>query len=225
MNMAAIFARVLYRDLKLAWRGRTEPLLTLAFFVLTGCLFAFGTGADTDQLRMLAPGIIWVTTLLAVLLSMHRVFARDYADGTLEQILLSPEPATLLVLAKILAHWIATGLPVIVITPALGLLFDMEYGVMGILICTLLLGTPLLVLLGAVGVALTLGLRGGGVLLAILVLPLFVPVLIFGSGAVEAYRAAIGAQAHLLLLASGLLLGLALVPIACVTALRISLDS
>lgn len=225
MSMGRIFLGVLFRDLKLVWLRRTEPLLTLAFFVLTGVLFAVGTGADTEQLRMLAPGIIWVTTLLAVFLSIHHVFALDYADGTLEQMLLSPEPTSLLVLAKILAHWIATGFPVILVSPVLGLLFDMEYGVIGILVCTLLLGTPILMLVGAVGAALTLGLRGSGLLQAILVLPLFVPVLIFGSGAVAAYRAVLDVQDHLFLLAAGLLLGLVLAPIACASALKISLDS
>ena len=199
-------------------------LVTLAFFVVVVCLFPFGVGAETNLLRAIAPGVLWVAALLATLLSLHRLFAQDHADGTLEQLLLSPEPTVLWVVAKILAHWVATGLPLVVVAPALAMLFDVEQGALGILILSLTLGTPILALLGAVGAALTLGLRGGGMLLALLVLPLFVPVLIFGAGAVEAELSGTGAAAHLLLLGGGLAGALALAPWACAAALRISTE-
>jgi len=218
------FGAVLRRDLLLAWRGRADVLVTLAFFVVVVCLFPFGVGAETNQLRSIAPGVLWVAALLATLLSLHRLFAQDHADGTLEQLLLSPEPTVLWVVAKILAHWIATGLPLVLVAPALAMLFDVDEGALGILILSLTLGTPILALLGAVGAALTLGLRGGGMLLALLVLPLFVPVLIFGAGAVDAHLSGTGADAHILLLGGGLLGALALAPIACAAALRIAVD-
>lgn len=218
------FAAVLGRDMLLAWRGRADVLVTLAFFVVVVCLFPFGVGAEPNQLRAIAPGVLWVAALLSTLLSLHRLFAQDHADGTLEQLLLSPEPTVLWVTAKICAHWIATGLPVVVIAPGLALLFDVEQGALGVLILSLLLGTPVLALLGAVGAALTLGLRGGGMLLALLVLPLFVPVLIFGAGAVDAHLSGAGAEAHLLLLGGGLLAALALAPFACAGALRIAVE-
>lgn len=218
------FSAVLGRDLLLAWRGRADVLVTLAFFVVVVCLFPFGVGAEPNQLRAIAPGVLWVAALLSTLLSLHRLFAQDHADGTLEQLLLSPEPTVLWVVAKISAHWIATGLPLVVVAPGLALLFDVEQGALGVLILSLALGTPILALLGAVGAALTLGLRGGGMLLALLVLPLFVPVLIFGAGAVDAHLSGSGAQAHLLLLGGGLLAALALAPLACAAALRIAVE-
>lgn len=218
------FAAVLGRDLLLAWRGRADVLVTLAFFVVVVCLFPFGVGAEPNQLRAIAPGVLWVAALLSTLLSLHRLFAQDHADGTLEQLLLTPEPTVLWVVAKICAHWIATGLPLVIVAPGLALLFDVEQGALGVLVLSLALGTPILALLGAVGAALTLGLRGGGMLLALLVLPLFVPVLIFGAGAVDSYLSGSGAQAHLLLLGGGLLGSLALAPLACAAALRIAVE-
>ena len=218
------FAAVLNRDLLLAWRGRADVLVTLAFFVVVVCLFPFGVGAEPNQLRAIAPGVLWVAALLSTLLSLHRLFAQDHADGTLEQLLLSPEPTVLWVVSKISAHWIATGFPLVVAGPALALLFDVEQSALGVLVLSLALGTPILALLGAVGAALTLGLRGGGMLLALLVLPLFVPVLIFGAGAVDAHLSGSGAAAHLLLLGGGLLGALALAPIACAAALRIAIE-
>ena len=194
------------------------------FFVVVSSLFPLSLKPDPDTLRLLAPGVLWVAALLACLLSLHRLFAQDYADGTLEQLLLSREPAALWVMAKVLAFWISTGLPVIAIAPAMALLLDLEQGGLMVLILSLALGTPILALLGAVGAALTLGLRGGGMLLALLVLPLFVPVLIFGAGAVEAELSGTGAVTHLLLLGGGLAGALALVPVACAAALRISTD-
>jgi heme exporter protein B len=218
------FVAVLRRDLMLAWRGRADVLVTLAFFVVVVCLFPFGVGPETNQLRAIAPGVLWVAALLSTLLSLHRLFAQDHADGTLEQLLLSPEPTPLWVTAKVLSHWIVTGLPLVIAAPGLALLFDVEQGALGVLTLSLALGTPILALLGAVGAALTLGLRGGGVLLALLVLPLFVPVLIFGAGAVDAHLGGTGAEAHLLLLGGGLLGALALAPFACAAALRIAIE-
>jgi len=218
------FAAVLRRDLLLAWRGRADVLVTLAFFVVVVCLFPFGVGPEPNQLRAIAPGVLWVAALLATLLSLHRLFAQDHADGTLEQLLLTPEPTVLWVTAKVAAHWIATGLPLVLAAPGLALLFDVEQGALPILTLSLALGTPILALLGAVGAALTLGLRGGGMLLALLVLPLFVPVLIFGAGAVDAHLSGSGADAQLLLLGGGLLATLALAPFACAAALRIALE-
>ncbi|HLW05501.1 MAG TPA: heme exporter protein CcmB [Azoarcus sp.] len=221
---SGIFFAVLRRDLLLAWRGRADVLVTIAFFVVVVSLFPFGIGAEVNQLRAIGPGVLWVAALLSTLLSLHRLFARDHADGTLEQLLLSPDPAALWVMAKIVAHWIVTGLPLVVVAPALALWFDVEQGVLGVLTVSLALGTPILALIGAIGAALTLGLRGGGVLLALLVLPLYVPVLIFGAGAVEAELGGIGASAHLLLLGGGLLGALALAPWACAAALRIAVE-
>ncbi len=222
--MLNTFLAVLSRDLLLAWRARADVLVTLGFFVIVACLFPFGIGAEPNQLRAIAPGVLWVAALLASLLSVQRLFAQDYADGTLEQLLLSPEPAVVWVLAKILAYWLATSLPLVLLAPGLGLLYDMQGEAMGVLAASLALGTPILSLLGAVGAALTLGLRGGGMLLALLVLPLFVPVLVFGAGAVDAQLAGSGAQAHLLLLGGGALAALALAPWACAAALRIALE-
>lgn len=222
--MLSTFVAVLRRDLLLAWRGRADVLVTLAFFVIVVCLFPFGVGAEPNQLRAIAPGIVWVAALLACLLSLHRIFTQDHLDGTLEQLLLSSEPAVLWVTAKILAFWLSTGLPVVIVAPGLALLLDLEAQALPVLVASLALGTPVLALLGAVGAALTLGLRGGGMLLALLVLPLFVPVLIFGAGAVDAELSGVGAAAQLLLLGGGLTGALALTPWACVAALRISTD-
>ena len=222
--MLSVFGEVLRRDLLLAWRNRADVLVTLAFFTIVAFLFPFGVGAEPNQLRGIAPGVLWVAALLATLLSLHRLFAQDHSDGVLEQLLLSPEPAVLWVLAKVLAHWLRTALPLIVAAPALALLFEMEQSATRVLILSLALGTPVLSLLGAVGAALTLGLRGGGMLLALLVFPLFVPILIFGAGAVDAHLAGTGAAAHFLLLGGASLGALALAPWACTAALRIAVE-
>ena len=222
--MLSTFLAVLRRDLLLAWRGRADVLVTLAFFIIVVCLFPFGVGAEPNLLRAIAPGVLWVAALLACLLSLHRLFAQDYADGTLEQLLLSREPAALWVMAKVLAFWISTGLPVIAIAPAMALLLDLEQGGLTVLILSLALGTPILALLGAVGAALTLGLHNGGMLLALLVLPLFVPVLIFGAGAVDATVSGLGPQAHLSLLGALALGGVFFAPWPTAAALRVALE-
>lgn len=220
-----MFFTLLRRDLLLAWRARADVLVSLAFFVIVACLFPFGVGSDTPLLTAIGPGVLWVTALLSVLLSLNRLFAQDFVDGTLEQWLLSATPAPLWAAAKILAHWASTGLPLVIISPLLAVLYDLPAQALPVLALSLLLGTPILALLGAVGAALTLGLRSGGVLIALLVLPLFVPVLIFGAGAVQAVADGLSPTPWLLLLGAGDLAALALAPFACAAALRLAVES
>jgi heme exporter protein B len=212
------------RDLLLAFRRRSDVFNTLVFFIIVVSLFPLGVGPEPNQLRAMAPGVIWVAALLASMLALNRLFAADFADGTLEQMALSPEPLFLLVMAKVLAHWLVAGLPLVLIAPVLGIQFDMPADAIVVMAASLVLGTPVLSLIGAVGAALTLGVRGGGVLVALLVLPLYVPVLVFGAGAVVASSAGFSAQAHLLLIGASLALSLVLSPWATAMALRISLD-
>ena len=212
------------RDLLAALRRRADVVTTLIFFVIVASLFPLGVGPETALLRMLGPGVVWVAALLASMLALGRLFASDHADGTLEQLTLAPQPLSLLVLAKIAAHWLTTGLPLVVVAPLLGFQFDLSTDALLILLASLLLGTPTLSLIGAIGAALTLGLRGGGALLSLLVLPLYVPVLIFGAGAVEAGAAGLGAAAHLSLLGALLLIALVFAPWATAVALRIAVE-
>ena len=186
--------------------------------------FPFGVGAEPNQLRAIGPGVLWVAALLASLRALPRLFAQDHESGVLEQLLLSPEPPVIWVAAKISAHWIATGLPLVIAAPVLANMYRLEDGAVGVLCFGLLLGTPILSLLGAIGAALTLGLRGGGSLLALLVLPLFVPVLVFGAGAVDAWMGGMPVAAHFSLLGGGLLAAVALAPWACVAALRLAAE-
>jgi heme exporter protein B len=212
------------RDLTLAVRRRTDVLTTLFFFVIVVSLFPLGVGPDMDTLRTMGPGVVWVAALLASMLSLGRMFAADHADGTLEQMLVAPYPLALLVLGKVGAHWLASGLPLVVMAPFLGLQYGLSAGALKVLVAALLLGTPCLSLIGAIGAALTLGVRGGGALVALLVLPLYVPVLIFGAGAVESYVTGLGAEGHLSLLAAFLVVAVAFTPWATAAALRIALD-
>jgi heme exporter protein B len=213
------------RDLRLALRSRSELGVQLLFYVIVVALFPLATTPERNLLATMGPGVLWVAALLASLLSLPRLFSSDHADGTLEQIALSPFPLEALVSGKILAHWLTTGLPVALLAPLLGLQYYLEAESLGILVAGLLLGTPILSLLGATGAALTLGLRGGGgSLLALLVLPLYVPVLIFGAGAVDAVRAGLGATANLSLLGAGLALAIVGAPFAAAAAVRIALD-
>ena len=221
--MKAIFA-VVRRDLLLAMRRKSEVLTVLFFFMIVVSLFPLGIGPETPLLRKIAPGILWVAALLASMLGLARLFAADHADGTLEQLALSPSPLGLLVTGKITAHWLVSGLPLVLLAPVLGIQFDLDAGALGVLVVALLLGTPLLSLIGAIGAALTLGLRGGGVLLSLLVLPLYVPALIFGAGAVEAHVSGLGAGGHLSLLAALLALAVFFAPWAATAALRIALE-
>jgi heme exporter protein B len=222
--MIAALACIVGRDLELAWRRRSDVFTALFFFVIVTALFPLGVGPEPALLRTMAPGILWVAALLAAMLSLHRMFAPDHADGTLEQMLLSPEPLELLVAGKILAHWLVSGLPLVLLAPLLALQFDLAPDAIGVLAAGLLLGTPVLSLFGAIGGALTLGLRGGGVLVALLVLPLYVPVLIFGAGAVGARMGGLDAGAHLALLGALLAGAGALAPWATARALRIAVE-
>jgi heme exporter protein B len=214
----------LLRDIRLALRSRAELAVQLLFYVIVVSLFPLATTPERTLLATMGPGVLWVAALLASLLSLPRLFATDHADGTLEQIALSPYPLPALVSGKILAHWITTGLPVVLLAPLLGIQYAMDTESLAVLAAALLLGTPILSLLGAIGAALTLGLRAGSSLLALLILPLYVPVLIFGTGAVEAMRAGLGFGANLSLLGAGLIVAIVGAPFAAAAAVRIALD-
>lgn len=219
-----MFLRIIQRDLLLAMRRRSDVLTTLFFFIIVVSLFPLGVGPEMNMLRIMAPGVVWVAALLAAMLSLGRMFSGDYADGTLEQMLLSPQSLSLLVLGKALAHWLVTGVPLVLMAPVLGVQYDLSSDALLVLTGSLLLGTPVLSLIGAIGAALTLGLRGGGVLVSLLVLPLYIPVLIFGAGAVEASVAGLGAGAHMSLLGAFLLAALVLAPWTTAACLRISME-
>lgn len=220
--MRALFLAVLLRDLRLAARRRIDALLPLVFFVVALSLFPLGVGPEAQMLRDIAPGIVWVCALLASMLSVGSLFAGDLADGSLEQLLLAPQPAIAVAAAKSTAHWLLTGLPLIVATPLVGLLFGMSGPALLALVAGLLLGTPILSLLGALGAALTLGLRSGGMLLILIVLPLAIPILIFGTGAVGAIEAGQSASGHYSLMGALLIGSLLGAPLATAAALRIS---
>ena len=222
--MLAALSAVIRRDLLVAMRSKADAVNTLLFFVIVASLFPLGVGPEPGLLRVIAPGVVWVAALLASMLALARLFAADYADGTLEQLALAPQPLAALVAGKIFAHWLVTGLPLALIAPLLGLQFDLPGAALLTLVVSLLIGTPVLSLLGAIGAALTLGLRASGVLVSLIVLPLTVPVLGFGAGAVEATASGLGAEAHLSLLAAFLLITAALAPWAAAAAFRISLE-
>ncbi len=222
--MFEAFRTVVARDLLLAIRRRSDIFTTLFFFVIVVSLFPLGIGPELNTLRLIAPGVVWVAALLASMLALERLFAIDFADGALEQMILAPQPLSLLVLGKVLAHWLVTGLPLVLMAPLLGLQYDLSADALLVLLTSLLLGTPALSLIGAIGAALTLGLRGGGVLVSLLVLPLYIPVLIFGAGAVEATASGLGGQGHLSMLGAILILALLFAPLATSAALRISAE-
>ena len=222
--MPALFAALYLRDLKLAMRRRIEALLPIAFFIVALSLFPLGVGPERETLRLIAPGVVWVCALLAAMLSLTQLYAGDFADGSLEQMLLSGQSAVLVAAAKSAAHWTVTGLPLVIAAPAFGLLFDMDRKSLAVLAFTLLLGTPVLSLLGSVGAALTLGLRSAGVLIIVLVLPLSIPALIFGTGAVAAVEGGQSASAHCSILGAMLIFTALTAPLATAAALRISLE-
>ncbi|CAH1905387.1 cytochrome c maturation protein B [Candidatus Nitrotoga sp. HW29] len=224
LSLVSVLSLVIRRDLVLAMRRRADVLTTLIFFVIVVSLFPLGVGPETDMLRKMAPGVVWVAALLASMLSLGRMFSADYLDGTLEQMMLVPQSLSVLVLAKILAHWMVSGLPLVIMAPVLGLQFDMPVQALWVLIVALLLGTPILSMIGAVGAALTLGLRGGGALVSLLVLPLCIPVLIFGAGAVEAVVSGTSVGSHLSLLGALLVMALVFTPWMTALALRISVE-
>ena len=222
--MFALIRAVVGRDLRLAMRRQADIVSALFFFIIVVSLFPLGIGLEPDLLRKLAPGVLWVAALLATMLSLPRLFADDHRDGTLEQLALAPQPLGLVVLGKVLAHWLVSGLPLALLAPVLGIQFDLDADALWVLTGALLIGTPALSGIGAIGAALTLGVRGGGVLLSLLVLPLYIPVLIFGAGAVDATVTGMGAQAHLSLLGALALGGLFFAPWATAAALKISLE-
>jgi len=222
--MRALFLALLLRDLRLAARRRLDAMLPLVFFVVAVSLFPLGVGPETQTLRQIAPGVVWVCALLATMLSVQQVYAGDQADGSLEQLLLAPQPAIVVAAAKSLAHWLVNGAPLVLAAPVVGLLFDLSPAALGALVISLLLGTPVLSLLGGLGAALTLGLRSAGMLLILIVLPLTMPVLIFGAGAVVAVEAGQSPAGHYSLLGALLIATLIGAPLATAAALRISTE-
>jgi len=222
--MLSAFSAVYARDLRLALRRRVEALLPVVFFIVAVSLFPLGVGPEPQTLRAIAAGVVWVCALLASMLSVSNLYALDHADGSLEQMLLSGHPATEMVAAKAAAHWTITGAPLVLAAPVIGLLLDMSPQGLAVLVGTLLLGTPILSLLGGVGAALTLGLRSAGVLLILLILPLTIPALIFGAGAVGAVDSGISASGHFSLLGALLIITALTAPLATAVALRIALE-
>ena len=222
--MIGTVGAIVARDLKLAMRRQADLVSVLFFFIIVASLFPLGVGPEPQLLKKLAPGVLWVGALLATMLSLPRLFADDYRDGTLEQLALAPQPLGLTVIGKVLAHWLVSGLPLALLAPVLGIQFDLETDALATLTLSLLIGTPALSGIGAIGAALTLGLRGGGVLVSLLVLPLYIPVLIFGAGAVDATVTGMGAEAHLSILGALAIGGVFFAPWATAAALRISLE-
>jgi heme exporter protein B len=223
--MWRVFRCILTRDITLAMRRRTDVMTTLFFFLIVVSLFPLGVGTERETLRILGPGVIWVAALLASMLALERLFAADYEDGTLEQMLLTAQPLSLLVLAKVAAHWLLTGLPLVALAPLVGLQYQLPPDALLMMMVSLLIGTPVLSLIGGIGAALTLGLRGGGILLSLLILPLYIPVLVYGAGAVTVSLIDLAdTQPYIALLVAFLLLALTFAPVATAAALRISLE-
>ena len=224
MSLTAAFFAIIRRDLLLAFRRRAEMANPLFFFIMVVTLFPLAVGAQPHLLQSMAPGVIWVSALLATLLSLDGLFRTDFEDGSLEQMLLSPHSLSVLVLGKIIAHWLVTGLPLLLVAPLLALFLGLSEQAMVTLWLTLILATPLLSLIGAIGVALTVGLRRGGMILSLLVLPLYVPVLIFASSAVDRAAGGLPVTAQLNILLAMLLAALVLVPLPTSAALKMSVN-
>jgi len=222
--MRELFLAVLVRDLTLAMRRRIEALLPIVFFVVAVSLFPLGVGPEPQMLRQMAPGLVWVCALLAAMLSLTHLYAGDHADGSLEQLLLTGDSAIVVAAAKAAGHWLVSGLPLVICAPLIGLLFDMKGDALVGLTVSLLLGTPTLSLLGSVGAALTLGLRSAGVLIILLVLPLSIPALVFGAGAVAAIDAGLSPQGHYSILGALLIFTALTAPPATAAALRIAVE-
>jgi len=223
-NLMAAFYALFKRDLMLAFRHRSEFFNPFLFFVLVVTLFPLAAGTDTKLLQTIAPAVIWVAALLASMLSLDAIFRSDFEDGSLDLLLLNAHPTSVLVLAKVFAHWFVTGLPLVLIAPFLALFLGIDQEVIGLLVITLLLGTPVLSLIGAVAMALTVGLKRGGILLSLLVLPLYVPVLIFSTNAIEMASSGLPVTAQLWILSSLLLLSITLTPWPTAAALKLSLS-
>lgn len=222
LSYRAVFSLVLKRDLTIAMRQKDDIINPLLFFIIVITLFPLGIGPETQTLSRIAPGIIWVAALLSTLLSLDRLFKSDYDDGSLEQMLLSPQPIFILVLAKIIAHWLITGLPLMLMAPLLAVLLHLNEQSYVALMLTLLLGTPVLSLLGAIGVALTVGIKKGGVLLSLLVLPLYIPVLIFATSAIDTAALGLPYGGQLAIIAALFFGSLTLAPFAVSAALKVS---
>ena len=222
--MLNLFFAVIRRDLLLALKQKSDIVQTLFFFAVVVTLVPLGVGAETNLLRSMAPGVVWVAALLAALLSLPRLFAHDWADGTLEQMLISAEPLTVIVLAKVSAHWLVTGVPMTVFSLVFGVMFDLPAEETWVLTAALALGTPVLSLVGAIGAALTLGLRAGSVLTSLLVLPLYIPGLGFGAGAAVQVAMSVSPAAYLMVTGALTLFALAAAPFAVAAALRISMQ-
>ena len=218
------FLTLVGRDLRLALRQGSDATIAVMFFVLCVVLFPFGVGPEPNILARIAAGVIWVAALLASLLSLERLFQNDYEDGSLELLSLTALPLEAVVLAKTLAHWLVTGVPLLVAAPLLAVLLNMEAGGFGVLVLTLAIGTPILSLIGSIGAALTLGARRGGVLISLLILPLYIPVLIFGAGAIDAALTGLTPRPHLLILSGLLAAALPLAPWAGAAALRQAME-
>jgi heme exporter protein B len=216
----AILCAIIANDLRLAWRRGADTLTAVGFFVLAALLFGFGLGGDPSALARAAAGLIWVTALLASMLALERMFAADFEDGSLDGLMMTDAPLELIMLAKAAAHWITTGLPLIVAAPGIGLMLNLPTDAFAALMLALLFGTPTLTLIGAIGAALTLGARRGGVLISLLVLPLYIPVLIFGVAATETALSGAAMDARLMALGGFFLAALALAPFAAAAALR-----
>ncbi|MEN9897157.1 MAG: heme exporter protein CcmB [Pseudomonadota bacterium] len=215
---------VIKRDLLLAYRFRAELINPLAFFVMVITLFPLALGAEIALLKRIAPAIIWVAALLASLMSIESLFRADYDDGSLELMVMTPHPLSILVLAKVIGHWLVSSVPLLFVAPLMGMMLHMDTDIIGVLLVTLLLGTPVLSLIGGIAVALTLGLRKGGALLAILVLPLYVPILIFASSAIDAAMTGFPVSGHLSMMCAILFLALTLTPLPTAAALKMSLS-
>ena len=216
------FTALLRRDLLIAFRQRSDLVNPLFFFIMVIALFPLGIGPEKSTLEKIAPGVIWIAALLSTLLSVDSLFRQDFEDGGLELALLSPQPLFLLVLGKVVAHWLVSALPLILVSPILSIMLYMDAETVKVTVLSLLLGTPVLSMISAIGAALTVGLRKGGVLVAIIALPLYVPVLIFGTGAVQAAAMAMSYSGQLAILATFLVLALAFAPVAIAAGLRIS---
>jgi heme exporter protein B len=220
--MLKAFYHLLIRDLRLAFRSRHELANPLIFFVLIVSLFPLATTPSSELLREMSPGVIWVSALLSVLLSLDRLFKQDYEDGSLDQLMLSPNPLVILVLAKVCAHWLLTGLPLVLIAPLLGMFMFIPDEALVALVFSLLLGTPVLSLVGAIGVSLTVAVNRGGVLLSLIILPLYIPILIFGANVVDVASDGLSVRGQMLFLGAMLALALSLAPLATAQALRIT---
>jgi heme exporter protein B len=224
LSLSQAFIYLLRRDLTLAFRNRAEFANPLLFFILVITLFPLAIGAIPELLERIAPGIIWVAALLAAMLSLDSIFRSDFDDGSLEQLLMSAHPMPVLVLAKVCAHWLVTGLPLLLVSPVLAEMLGMPQEAQGILLLTILIGTPILSLIGSIGVALTVGLPKGGIILSLLVLPLYVPILIFASSAIGGAAGGLDVSAQIYMLLAFLFLAISLSPVAAAAALKMSMS-